>query len=214
MNEKLRNYLCEFIGAFIITAFVCGILLFADAPDMYAAALPAALCLMAVTALFLPLSGAHFNPIISLAALIKGKLEAIDFFCYIAAQLAGAFAGFGFAALIEGDSNAMFGSEVGHLETYTAFAFEAVCAFVLVFIYLELTSRTKNSVVAPIFIGGAAAFVLTWSLNVTGSVINPFRSLAAAIFSGGIYISDLWIFMLAPFVGGALAALVQPRICE
>ena len=212
MNERLRNYLCEFLGALFITAFVCGILLFADPLGMHAAAMAAALCVMALTALFLPMSGAHFNPVISLAMFIKGRIDTVDFFGYTAAQLAGAFAGFGLAVLVEGDSDGMLGSEIGYLEPQMAFVLEAFCAFVLVFIFLELTSRSKTSV--PISIGAANAFILAWSLNATGSVINPFRSLAAAVFSGGIYISDLWIFMLAPFVGGALAGLVQPRICE
>lgn len=214
MNEKLRNCICEFIGAFFITAFGCGIFLFAGVPDMSSAAIPVGMCVMAVTALFLPFSGAHFNPIVSLALFVKGKLEILEFLEYAASQLLGALAAFGCVALFEGGSEGLLGSEVSYLTPQAAFALETLCAFAFVFIYLEMTSRTRSAAVTPIIIGGAMAFILAWSLNVTGSVINPFRSLAAAMFCGGAYLSDLWIFLLAPFVGGALAGYLHPKICD
>ena len=89
---------------------------------------------------------------------------------------------------------------------------EAVLTFVFVFAVLGVTADSKKSTVAPIVIGLTLAFVHLLGIKLTGTSVNPARSLAPAVFAGGTALKQVWVFIVGPFVGAILAALVYKFI--
>ena len=89
-----------------------------------------------------------------------------------------------------------------------AFVVEAILTFVFIYTILGVTSKESNGSVAGIVIGLTLAFVHAIGINLTGTSVNPARSLAPAVLAGGQALSQVWVFIVAPFVGAVLAALV------
>jgi aquaporin Z len=161
------------------------------------------------------ISGCHVNPAVSLAVLINGGMSFSDFIGYVIGQIAGAFAGSGILRFITSSSELEgFGSN-GFLElssvglsTSGAVIVEIVLTFVFVMTILGVTSSEKTSHIAGIVIGLTLTFVHIIGIPLTGTSVNPARSLAPAVFEGGMALEQVWVFILAPLVGAALAALV------
>lgn len=160
------------------------------------------------------ISGCHVNPAVSLAVLINGGLSSPDFIGYIIAQIVGAFAGSGILALITKNSELTgFGSNgfgelsAVNLTSTGAVIVEIVLTFVFVLTILGVTSNEKTSNIAGIVIGLTLTFVHIIGIPLTGTSVNPARSLAPAVLEGGTALSQVWVFILAPLVGAALAAL-------
>lgn len=146
---------------------------------------------------------------------INGKLDVIDLIGYVVAQVAGAFAGSGLLSFITKNSVLSgFGSNgygelsYSSLNMTGAIVVETVLTFVFVMTILGVTSSEKYSSVAGIVIGAALTFVHIIGIPLTGTSVNPARSLAPAVLEGGAALSQVWVFIVAPLAGAALAGIV------
>lgn len=165
-------------------------------------------------------SGAHINPAVTIAMLVAGKINGKDAGAYIIAQLVGAALGSLVLLLI---MKGMPGFEMGEwalgangwgegyqngFNVTSAFITEAVMTFLFLFVIFGATSRWGTKSMFGIAIGLALAAIHLFTIPVTGTSVNPARSFGPAIFAGGMALSQLWLFIVAPILGGIVAALV------
>ena len=166
------------------------------------------------------ISGCHVNPAVSIGVWLAGRMSAVDFVGYVIAQVIGAFAGTGLLHLVVANSATLSGygadgfgtlSAVG-LSATGAFVVETFLTFVFVLVILGVTASQKTAPFSCLVIGATLTMVHLIGIPLTGTSVNPARSIAPAVFAGGLALGQLWLFIVAPLVGGALAALVH-RVC-
>ena len=214
----MKKYLCEFLGTCVLVLFGCGVAVLTGA-DLVATALAFGLSIVAVAYVIGNVSGCHVNPAVTFAMWIDKRISGKDFWLYVIAQVLGALAGSALLVLVLNSTNLGdyrtiglgangYGSEVASgISLLGALITEVVLTFVFVLAVLGVTKEKKNSSVAPIVIGLTLAFVHILGINLTGTSVNPARSLAPAIFMGGEYLEQVWVFIVGPLVGAAFAAL-------
>ena len=224
----MKKMLAEFIGTCVLVLVGCGSAVFTEGVDGFLGVLGIScafgLSLMAMIYAVGGVSGCHVNPAVSLAMLITKRISGKEFVQYVVAQILGAFAGSGIlAALVLMSDNfgdlemAGFGANGYGEYSYTglsmigALIVEAVLTFVFVLVILQVTSKENQASVAGLVIGLTLIVVHIIGIPLTGTSVNPARSLAPAILTG-IYdltpVIQLWVFIVGPFVGAILAALV------
>ena len=212
----MRKYICEFIGTAVLVLFGCGSAAIAGGTlGTLGIALAFGLSIVAMAYVIGNVSGCHINPAVSLAMLLSKKMSLKDFIFYVIAQVVGAIVGIallyailscsGMATTNLGQNGYGDASSVG-INMGGAFLVEAILTFVFIYTILGVTSDESKSSVAGIVIGLTLAFVHIMGIPLTGTSVNPARSLAPAIFLGGRAIAQVWVFIVAPFVGSALAA--------
>lgn len=215
----MKKYLCEFIGTLVLVLFGCGSAAIAgDTLGTLGIALAFGLSIVAMAYVIGSVSGCHINPAVSLAMLISKKMDVKDFVGYVIAQVLGAIAGsailyfiinscgmdvasIGLGANGFGDASAVGLSMVGSIIV------EIILTFVFIYTILGVTSSEKFSSVAGIVIGLSLTFVHIMGIPLTGTSVNPARSLAPALFLGGTALEQVWVFIIAPFIGASLAAV-------
>lgn len=212
----MKKYISEFIGTLVLVLFGCGIAVVSGG-DLVATSLAFGLSIVAMAYVIGNISGCHVNPAVSLAMLICGKMTFKDFCGYVIAQILGAFAGAGLLyGILSATTDGVTGlgtngygeaSALG-ISLLGAIIVEVVLTFVFVYTVLGVTSDEKKSNVSGIVIGLTLAFVHLLGINLTGTSVNPARSLAPAVIMGGMALSQVWVFIVAPFCGAALAAIV------
>lgn len=216
----MKKYLCEFIGTAVLVLFGCGSAAIAGgALGTLGIALAFGLSIVAMAYVIGNVSGCHINPAVSLAMLISKKMSVKDFIGYVVSQVLGAFAGAGLLYYMISSSSALtvataglgangFGdaSAVG-LSMIGAIIVEIILTFVFIYTILGVTSDDSKSSIAGVVIGLTLTFVHIMGIPLTGTSVNPARSLAPAVLLGGQALSQVWVFIVAPFVGSALAAL-------
>ena len=215
----MKKYLCEFIGTAVLVLFGCGSAAIAgEALGTLGIALAFGLSIVAMAYVMGNISGCHINPAVSLAMLINKKMTVKDFICYVVAQVLGAILGIGIlyvfminsgldVAVQELGANGFGEASSINLNIAGAILVEVVLTFVFIYTILGVTSDESKSSVAGIVIGLTLAFVHIMGIPLTGTSVNPARSLAPAIFLGGEALKQVWVFIVAPFVGSAIAAL-------
>lgn len=217
----MKKYICEFIGTAVLVLFGCGSAAIAGGTlGTLGIALAFGLSIVAMAYVIGNVSGCHINPAVSLGVLLSGKMSVKDFLLYVVAQVLGAFAGIGLLCAIMACSGMNiqevglgangFGeaSSVG-INMGGAFLVEVILTFVFIYTILGVTSDESKSSVAGIVIGLTLAFVHIMGIPLTGTSVNPARSLAPAVILGGRAIAQVWVFIVAPFVGSALAAVTH-----
>jgi len=227
----MKKYIAELFGTFVLVFFGCGTAVVCEGYKggvetgflgVTAIALAFGLAIVAAAYAIGPVSGCHVNPAVSLAMFITGKLSLEDLIGYVIAQVAGAFAGSSILVIIIANSTALAGfgangygelSAVG-LNVTGAIITEIILTFVFVMTILGVTSESRNSHVAGIVIGLTLVLVHLIGIPLTGTSVNPARSLAPAVFAGGEALSQVWVFIVAPFIGAALSALVYKKYFE
>jgi len=164
------------------------------------------------------ISGCHLNPAVSIGLVAGGRFSAKDLPSYIAAQLIGAVLA---AATIYVIASGQAGFTVGGFAAngyadlsphkyslQAAFVSELVLTAVFLFIIMGATDKRAPAGLAPLAIGLTLALIHMISIPVTNTSVNPARSTSQALFAGGAYIDQLWLFWLAPIVGGIIGAWV------
>ena len=182
-------------------------------------ALAFGLVLMALVYAIGPISGCHVNPAVSLGFVVAGRMKVAEAAGYwiaqIAGGIAGAFALWGvftgspmYSKSVQGLGADGYGSSSKiHLGVGGAFAAEAVLTFIFIMVILFATSKIAREALAGLAIGVALVFVHLVGIALTGTSVNPARSIGPALVVGGSALSQLWLFIVAPLVGGAIAAV-------
>lgn len=211
----MKKYICEFIGTLILVLFGCGTAVMTDA-DIVATALAFGLSIVALAYVIGNVSGCHVNPAVSFAMFLDKRMSGKEFIKYVIAQVLGAIAGAAILALIInsvfnlGDYNVtgLGTNSYGDfsISMFGAFIVETILTFVFVFTVLGVTKDSKKEQVSGIVIGLTLAFVHIFGISLTGTSVNPARSLGPAIILGGEALSQVWLFILAPLFGSAIAA--------
>ncbi len=212
----MRKYVAEFIGTLVLVLFGTGIAVVSGG-DLVATALAFGLAIVAEAYVIGDISGCHVNPAVSLAMLITKKISVKDFAYYVVAQVLGALAGTAILyAILKGTNlgTAALGTKgfealsATNISLIGALLTEIVLTFVFVYTILGVTSDDKTSNIAGIVIGLTLTFVHLLGIGLTGTSVNPARSLAPAVIIGGTALKQVWVFIVAPFVGAALAAFI------
>lgn len=221
----MKKYIAEFIGTFVLVLFGCGTAALSGGigsiTGIVGIALAFGLSIVAMAYCIGTISGCHINPAVSFAMLLSRRMSGKDFVGYVIAQVLGAIlASAILMAIINGSANLGPVSEVGlgqdgfgsasyvGISMGGAFLVEVILTFVFVLTVLGVTSSEKMSSVAGLVIGLTLAFVHIMGIPLTGTSVNPARSLAPAIFMGGQALEQVWLFIVGPLIGAALSALV------
>jgi aquaporin Z len=216
----MRRLLAEFLGTFMLVFFAVGSAVYGmDTIGFVGVALAFGLTLVALVYTLGPISGCHVNPAVTMAMLLTKRLPLVDAVWYWIVQLLGGLAA---AALlrftvtsggITDQTDALGANNYGVTVNLTgAVMLEALLTFLLVFVVLAVTGKTAATPAAGVAIGVALAIVHLVGLPLTGTSVNPARSLGPALFAGGESLSHLWVFIVSPLVGGVLAAGVYPLL--
>jgi aquaporin Z len=183
-------------------------------------ALAFGLVLMALVYAIGPISGCHVNPAVSLGFVVAGRMKVTEALWYWVAQVAGGVAGaYGLWAIFTGSpiySKSVQGLGADgygsasriHLDVGSAFAVETVLTFIFVMVVLFATSKVAREAMAGLAIGVTLLFVHLVGIALTGTSVNPARSIGPALVVGGTALSQLWLFIVAPLFGGFIAAMV------
>ncbi|WP_372631586.1 MIP/aquaporin family protein [Cohnella sp.] len=219
MGSSVKKGLAEFIGTFVLVLFGCGSAATAGGNlGNLGIALAFGLSIVAMAYAIGPVSGCHINPAVSFAMLIRRKISGADFILYVVSQIAGGLAGAALLyAIIDSTGAAVtslgangFGEGYGiGISLAMAIVVEIVLTFVFVYAILGVTSTESNGRVAGLVIGLTLAFVHILGIALTGTSVNPARSLAPAVLLGGTAMEQVWVFLTAPLAGGFLAAVVH-----
>ena len=216
----MKKYIAEFIGTLILVLFGTGVCALSGG-DYLATALAFGLAIIASAYVIGSVSGCHVNPAVSLAMLLKGEIKAREFIGYVIFQVLGALAGSGILYLIL-STNSISTEALGangygalsatNISMWGAILTEIVLTFVFIYTILGVTSDIKKSNVSGIVIGLTLTFVHLLGINLTGTSVNPARSLGPAIILGGKALSQVWVFIIAPLAGSVLATLVYKYV--
>lgn len=206
----MKKYISEFVGTFVLVLIGCGVAVITDA-DIVATSLAFGLVIVAMAYSVGNVSGCHINPAVSLGCYLSKKMSLKDFIYYVVAQVLGATFGACVLGILLGSFTSLgtngYGLEMFAETAVIAFVAEALLTFIFVTVILGVTSKEKYSNVAGLVIGLTLTLVHLIGIPFTGTSVNPARSLGPALFVGGEALSQVWVFILAPLVGAALASL-------
>lgn len=218
MGKKMT---AEALGTFILVLFGCGsAVLMGEHIGMLGISLAFGISIVAAAYSIGAISGAHLNPAVSLGMVTSGRMSTNDFLAYAAAQIGGAIVA-AFVLLIIAGGKADYsvaenglgqnGFGTGYLGEYSllsALLFEFVMTFLFVTVILGATQKGAPAAMAGLAIGLTLTGIHLVGINVTGVSVNPARSIGPALFAGAKALGDLWVFIVAPLAGGALAGVV------
>ena len=213
MMQSIKKYVAEFIGTLVLVLFACGTAVVvgcntADPNTSYfMTALAFGLVIVAMAYSIGNISGCHINPAVSIAMLVSKRMSLTDFCGYVIAQFLGAIAGAGILYAISGQNASLGQNGLYNDDILVSLIVEIILTFVFVLAILGVTSKTENSHVAGIVIGLTLTLVHIFGIHFTGTSVNPARSFGPALFVGDNALSDVWVFLVAPLIGGVLAAL-------
>ena len=218
----MKRYVSELIGTMVLVLFGCGSAAVAGTVlGNLGIAMAFGLSIVAMAYVIGDISGCHINPAVSIGMWIDGRLEAKDLVMYILFQCISAIIGIALLAVIINSAPSLGGyaatglgqngfgsaSSVG-IDVVGAIIVEIILTFVFVFTVLGVTKKAENAAVAGIVIGLTLTFVHIMGIPLTGTSVNPARSLAPALFLGGQALQQVWVFILAPVVGAVIAGLL------
>ena len=212
----MRKYVAEFIGTMVLVLLGCGSAVFnggcATTAQVLTVAFAFGLSVVAMAYAIGSISGCHINPAITLGCMISGRMGVKEGVGYMISQVVGAIVGSAIIfVLLQGiEVTATTTGANGYTcSTLTAFLAEAIFTFIFVLVVLGVTDANKgNSSLAGLAIGLTLVLIHIVCIPITGTSVNPARSIGPALFEGGQALSQLWLFIVAPFVGAAIAAIV------
>lgn len=219
----MKKYLAEMIGTMVLVLMGCGAAVFAGAPDAtfvtigtLGVAFAFGLSVVAMAYGIGSISGCHINPAITLGVFLSGRMSGKDAGMYMVFQVIGAIIGSSilwFLAKDSGSTTTLTGAN-GFAEGQLGVAFvaETVFTFIFVLVVLGVTAKNGLNKFAGLAIGLALVLVHIVCIPITGTSVNPARSIGPALFQGGAALTQLWLFIVAPFLGAAIAAIVWKGI--
>ena len=215
----MKKYIAECMGTFVLTLLGCGTAMFLGcntAAGVVGTAIAFGLSVVAMAYAIGGISGCHINPAITFAVALSGRMSWKDACGYWCGQIIGGIIAGAVLLLL---ANVVAAPDLtGGLGTNAvanaggaggAFLVEVIATFIFVFVVLGATdSKVGAGNLAGLAIGMTLILVHLVCINLTGTSVNPARSIGPAIFAGGQALKDLWVFICAPMVGAALSAVV------
>ena len=220
----MKKAVAEFIGTFALVLFGCGTAVIAGmgtgptSVDVLGIAMAFGLAIVAMAYGIGQVSGCHINPAVSFGVLVAGRMTTQDFITYVIAQILGAIAGAVVLYLImSGKASGWNGGlgqngwGPGYLGEYSlssAFIFEVVATFLFLVCILGVTQRGAPVGLAGLAIGLTLVVIHLIGINITGTSVNPARSLGPAIVGAGVKperLAQVWLFIVAPLIGAGIA---------
>ncbi len=205
-NSFTSKLLAEFIGTYALLFFGCGSII------IDSAATP--LVFGAIVAIMIytlgHISGAHFNPVVTIAFAITKHFPRREVLPYCFAQFCGAIAGVGTLAILFPEAT-NFGATIPAVASGSAFIWEMLLTFFLMFVIMAVATDTRaEGIMAGFAIGGIVALCAFTGGAATGASMNPARTLAPALLEGNF--TGLWLYFTAPLAGAVLGALIYQKI--
>ncbi|WP_043263592.1 MIP family channel protein [Streptomyces sp. CT34] len=220
-TTETRPVVSEFLGTLLLVFFAVGSAVLAgEYIGSFGIALTFGFVMLALVYALGPISGCHINPSVTLGALLAKRITVRTAVEYWIAQVLGGIVGAALLFLVAKQvpglqTHAAFGSNgwgdrsAVHINLGGAFVAEIVMTFLFVFVVLGATHNKAVKGFAGLAIGLALATVHLIGVPLDGTGVNPARSIGPALFAGGAAITQLWLFIVAPLIGGALAAVVH-----
>ena len=221
----IRKFISEFVGTMLLVFFGCGTAVAVNTYlntvagiaipwSLLIISLAFGLVLVALVSVLGNVSGCHVNPAVSIACLINGRMSIFECVYYVGAQIIGGIAGAGLIALVFGNT-ASLGANFYEATTATslgaivtpqlAMIVEIILTFT--FVLTVLAATKKENCNSGLVIGLTLTLVHLMGMVFTGTSVNPARSIGPALLTGGEALSQLWVFIVAPIIGGIMAAL-------
>jgi MIP family channel proteins len=216
----MKKYLAEFLGTMVLVLMGCGSAVFAGTAQPFAAvgtlgvALAFGLSVIAMAYTIGKISGCHINPAITLGMLVANKISSKDAAGYMVAQVLGAILGSAILFVLaqnSGSITTLTGAN-GYSDLTVAFVAEALFTFIFLLVVFGSTSKGSANGFAGLAIGLSLVLIHIVCIPITGTSVNPARSIGPALFEGGAALSQLWLFIVAPFVGAVAAAFTWKAI--
>ena len=223
----MKKYFAECFGTFVLTFLGCGTAVSlncgSDTASVVGTAIAFGLAVVAMAYTIGGISGCHINPAITLGVCLSGRMSAKDACGYMVFQVIGAvIAAAVLYCLVSLDPSLALGTKTGanacaSANVINGLVAEIVLTYIFVMVVLGATSKTNGATnnFAGLAIGLSLILIHLVGIHYTGTSVNPARSIGPALFEGGQALQQLWVFIVGPFVGGALAALCWKLIgCE
>lgn len=219
MTDLVRKAVVELVGTFVLVFFAVGSAVFGiDKIGATGVAFAFGLTLLALAYAIGPTSGCHVNPAVTLGVLLRRGMSPAEAGAYWVAQFLGGAVAAALLKLMTSD----FGKvkdQTGALGTNAwgttvsgggAFVFEVLGTFLLVLVVILVTGRAAAPGFAGLAIGVVLIVIHLVGIPLDGTSVNPARSMGPALFAGGEALSQVWLFVVAPMLGAALAAVAAP----
>lgn len=225
----MNKYIAEAIGTFALVFFGAGSAVIAgggigvDAPiNITGISLAFGISVVAMAYSIGQVSGAHLNPAVSIGALVAGRIQPGEFVGYAIFQTIGAILAAGVIYVMA--SNTVGGYDVatnglgqngwgagygGEFLMISAFLFEVIATAFFLIVILGVTSEKGSPLLAGLVIGLTLTMIHLVGITITGTSVNPARSIGPALFAGTTALSQLWLFIVAPLIGGALGGFIH-----
>ncbi len=216
----MKNFFAELFGTFVLVFIGAGSAVIAGGDiGVLGISFAFGIAVMSMVYAIGPISGCHINPAITVSMLAAGKINLKESMSYIVAQVIGAILGAGALYLIASGKSGFdvssglgqngFGpSYLGEYSMRAAFIAEVVLTAIFLLVIFGATSEKANTKFAGIAIGFALTMIHLVGIQITGTSVNPARSIGPALFVGGTALSQLWLFIVAPIVGGLLGTFI------
>jgi aquaporin Z len=226
--KKSTKYLAELFGTFVLVLMGCGSAVVAGVSEtgpegvgLLGISLAFGLAVVVMVYSIGPISGCHINPAITISMLVAGKINVKDTVWYILSQIGGAILASGVLMVIMNGMDGYNGigewglgangwgeGYLGEFSLASAFIAEAVFTFIFLMVIFGSTGKDSNESFAGLAIGLSLVLIHIVCIPITGTSVNPARSIGPALFAGGAALSQLWLFIVAPIAGGVSAAVI------
>ena len=215
----MKKYLAEMVGTFVLTFLGCGAAVAlgcgADTASIVGTAFAFGLAVVAMAYTIGGISGCHINPAITLGVFLSGRMNAKDCGMYMVFQVIGAILAAAVLAGIVGTApeaiiTTKTGANACAFGVTNGLIVEIVLTMLFVLVVLGATAKTNGATnnFAGLAIGLSLILIHLVGIHFTGTSVNPARSIGPALFEGGDALNQLWVFIVGPLVGGALAACI------
>jgi aquaporin Z len=220
-----RKLTAEAFGTFMLVSSVLGAALFATAAPAVAlgVAMSIGLTVMALAYAVGPVSGGHFNPAVTLGLVAAGRFESSNVVGYIVAQCVGGIVaaavfffliGTGKAANLAGVSNGWGTLSATNAGIVSVFVTEVVMTAFFLVVIIGVSAKPATMSFAPIAVGLALTAIHLMAIPISNASVNPARSLATALFGGTTALGQVWLFWVAPILGGVLGGAIGKWLVE
>lgn len=219
----MKKYLAEMVGTMVLVLMGCGSAIFnggcGSPAQVLMVAMAFGLSVVAMAYTIGGISGCHINPAITLGCMLSGRMKSNEGLMYMLFQVIGAFIGSSILYLLTSNIDMAYATTTGAnacatgVSTIGGLLAEIVFTCVFVFVVLGTTDAKKGAGnFAGLAIGLSLVLVHIVCIPITGTSVNPARSIAPAVFQGGEALSQLWLFIVGPFIGAALSALIWKMV--